>query len=327
MALLDPARSDSPTATALVAALVVVHDGSALPDALEAVSRQVYEPDQVIVIGGPAPDADSGQPWAATVAEGLERLDESITYVWLLHDDSIARPDTLGALVREAARAGADLAGSKILVAGQPGKLESVGLATDVFEVPASGLDVTEVDQEQYDVLRDVAFVAGSSVLVRRDILVRVGGPDLALEPVTAALVLCQRVRLAGGRVVVVPSAEVLHDGTCSRQSTPWRVEAGRLRAMLKAYSVVTLLWVVPFNFILGLLEAVLSPLFGRWRLFAFLRAWGWNLLRLPSTLAARAAVVREVGDGELFRFQVPGSARLTAFWQRLGDVYTRLVS
>lgn len=327
MALLDPPRSDSPTATALVAVLVVVHEGSALPEALEAVERQVYEPASVMVVGGDASARESGEPsrWAPSVADALSRLDDEITHVWLLHDDSIPRPDALGALVREGGRVGADLVGSKILQSGHPDKLESVGLATDVFEVPASGLDREELDQEQYDVLRDVAFVAGSSILIDRAMFDRVGGSDDRLEPITAALDLCQRVRLAGGRVVVVPNAEVLHDGSCRGESKPWRVEAGRIRAMLKAYSPLTLLWVVPFSFVLGLLEAVVSPLFGRWRLFAYLRAWAWNLMRLPSTIGARRRVERQVGDAELFRFQVRGSARLTAFMQRAADYFLRM--
>ncbi len=327
MALLDPPRSDSPTATALVAVLVVVHEGSALSAALEAVERQVYEPESITVVGGDAGTHQTveASQWAASINEAVTALDDAITHVWLLHDDSIPRPDALGALVREGGRARADLVGSKILVSGHPGKLESVGLATDVFEVPASGLDREEVDQEQYDVLRDVAFVAGSSILIDRTMFERVAGPDPLLEPMTAALDLCQRVRLAGGRVVVVPSAEVLHDGSCERDSKPWRVEAGRIRSMFKAYSPVTLLWVVPFSFVLGLLEALVSPLFGRWRLFAFLRAWAWNLMRLPSTIGVRRRVERQVGDAELFRFQVRGSARLTAFTQRAADYFVRV--
>lgn len=322
MALLDPPRSDTPTASALVAALVVVHEGSSVREALEAVERQVYEVETIIVIGGTPPSPGGVDPpaWAPSVADAVSGLGHEITHLWLLHDDSIPRPDALGALVGEGARVGADLVGSKILVSGRPGVLESVGLATDVFEVAASGLDADELDQEQYDVLRDVAFVPGSSVLIDRAMLERVSGPDPRLEPVTAALDLCQQVRLAGGRVVVVPSAEVLHDGSCAAESKPWRVEAGRLRAMLKAYSLVTLLWVVPFNFVLGLMEAIVSPLFGRWRLTGFLQAWAWNLVRLPETLSARRQVERVAGDRELFRFQVRGSARLTSFWQRLSD-------
>ncbi len=327
MALLDSALSDSPTATALVAALVVVHEGSALGEALGAVGRQVYELERVIVVGGGAEarGAVGADDWVSTVAEGLEALGSDISHVWLVHDDSLPRPDALRALVHEGGRVGAELVGSKILRAGHPGMLESVGLATDVFEVPATGLDFGEQDQEQYDVLRDVAFVAGSSILVNRVMLERVGGPDPLLEPVMGALDLCQRVRLAGGRVVVVPSAEVLHDGSCAAESKHWRLEAGRLRAMLKAYSPLTLLWVVPFNFILGLLEAIISPLFGRWRLFAFLRAWLWNLVRLPSTIGARRRVERIHQDDELFRFQVRGSTRLTSLSQQVADKAIRL--
>jgi GT2 family glycosyltransferase len=289
----------------------------------------VYEAEAVYVVGGDATarEAVDASWWVPDVAGAVAALDASITHVWLLHDDSIPRPDTLGALVGEGARVGAHVVGSKILAAGHPGILESVGLATDVFEVPASGLDTDELDQEQYDVLRDVAFVAGSSILIDRDMLQRVGGPDPLLEPTTAALDLCQRVRLAGGRVVVVPSAEVRHDGSCAPESERWKIEAGRLRAMLKAYSPITLLWVVPFSFVLDLLGAVVNLFFGRWRLFAFVRAWGWNLVRLPNTIGARRRVERVAGDAELFRFQIRGSARLTRFGQRLADLLVRITA
>lgn len=328
MALLDPPRSESPAATAVVAAVVSVHAGASLREALDAIDRQVYGLRQVIVVGPDLPQL-GGEGWAVveSMSDVLDSLDESISHAWFLHDDSLPRPDALGALVAEATRVDAAVAGSKVLISGQPGRLESVGLATDVFAVPMSGLDSAEVDQEQYDVLRDVAFAPGSSLLVQREMLDRVGGLDARLEPITAAIDLCQRVRLAGGRVVVVPSAEVLHDGTCSKESPYWRVEAGRLRVMLKCYGPLTLVWALPLNVVLGILEAVFGLFIGRVRFVSLLRSWLWNLWRLPDTLHRRRAVLRTQGDDELFRYQVRGSVRVGRFLQHVGERVVRLTT
>lgn len=321
MALLGPQWSESPSATATVAALVVVHTGPSLPEALEAVGRQVYEPESVVVVGGGsrAQELSIGHGWAETLSDAVAGLDDDVSHLWLLHDDSIPRPDALAALMAESVRSGSEVVGAKILRAGQHGALESVGMATDVFEVAVTGLDFAELDQQQYDVLRDVAFVAGSSILIERALFERLQGPDPRLDHVSAALDLCQRARLAGARVMVVPSAEVLHDGTCSKAAPRWRLEAGRLRSMLKSYTWVSLAWVVPLNFVLGLFEALVAPLIGRWRLGTFIRAWSWNLFRLPETMRLRRGVTREVGDEELFRYQVRGSVRISSFLQAIG--------
>lgn len=328
MALLDPPRSESPAATAVVAAVVSVHAGGSLREALDAIGRQVYGLRQVIVVGRDLPSG-GGDGWALVerMADVPASLDASVSHVWFLHDDSLPRPDALGALVSETTRVGAAVAGSKVLISGQPGRLESVGLATDVFAVPMSGLDSAEVDQEQYDVLRDVAFVPGSSLLAERETLDRIGGLDPRLEPITAAIDFCQRARLAGGRVVVVPSAEVLHDGSCSPESPYWRVEAGRLRTMLKSYGPLTLLWAVPFNVVLGILEAVFGLFVGRFRIVALVRSWLWNLWWLPDTVRRRWAVLRVQGDEELFRYQVRGSVRAGRFLQNVAERFARVTS
>ena len=122
--------------------------------------------------------------------------------------------------------------------------LLAVGVATDVFSAPYTGLQDDEVDQEQYDVIRDVAAVTGASMLVRRDLYRGLGGVDRALASNAAAIDLCQRARLRGARVVVAPASEVLYQGP---DPTPdWRERAGEIRSMIKAYGPVTLLWEDP---------------------------------------------------------------------------------
>jgi hypothetical protein len=245
----------------------------------------------------------------------MDSLSSTITLVWVLHDRARPRVDALHALVRDGARVDASVAGSKILDEEDPRLLVSVGTATDVFDAPYSGLEEGELDQSQYDVVRDVAAVSAISMLIRRDLFFGLRGVDPLMAPRSAAIDFCQRARLRGARVVVAPSSEVLY--AVPERVSLWRERAGEIRSMVKVYSLVTLAWAIPLAFLTGLVESIVSPFLGRWRLTGFLAAWGWNLIHLPSAIRARfvARRGRQVGDEELFRYQVGGSARLRGLY------------
>ncbi len=302
----------------MVVAIVADHlEG--LPATLAAVRRQVYEPARIAIAGGDAAArrmaGEEGVEWASSVAGIIERVEPSVSHVWVLRSGAAPRRDALRALVVEAERVEAGIAGSKLLNEEDPERLVSVGVATDVFDTPYTGLEEGEIDAGQYDVVRDVAAVGGASLLIRRDLARGLSGPDPLLAPEAAAIDLCQRARLRGGRVVVIPSSEVLvGDG----EAPGWKEDAGQIRSMLKVYSLVTLIWAIPARFLLGLVEAIVAPFLGRWTLFRWLTAWTWNVLHLPSTLRGRVVARRHraVGDTELFRFQLRGSAGL----RRLGE-------
>lgn len=316
------------THTSTVVAVVSVVAGVDPQPTLDAVARQDHPIEEIRLIGSETEGVPSGVVMSQDLAEVVAGLDSSVEYVWLLHGDARPRPDALKALVTEANRFEASLAGSKLLVGGTSDTLESVGSATDVFGEPYTGLDEGEVDLEQYDVVRDVAFVSSVSMLVRRDLMRGLGGIDQKLAPVAAGLDLSQRVRIAGGRVIVVPSSEVFHDRRCGRGDGGWREQSGRMRAMLKAYTPITLVWMVPLAFLTGIADSLMSLLLGRWRLGPrYVLAWAWNLANLPSTIAARRNIsrVRQVGDEELFRYQVRGSVRLRLVGSELSDRLLRM--
>lgn len=314
--------SEEAPASAVVAT-IVVDDPADLSDTLEAVRRQVYEPARAVLVGGgdgarARAEAD-GLTWGSELGEVIEALDPSVAYLWVLRSGAVPRPDALGALVSEAERVDAGIAGSKVLDRDNPDTMRSVGLATDVFGVPYTGLDDDELDQGQYDVVRDVAAVAGVSLLLRRDLARGIGGADPSVGPVSAAVDLCQRARLRGARIVVVPSSEVLL--ASSAFGSRWKEDAGRIRSMLKVYGLLTLAWALPVLFLAGLAESILAPFTGKWRLFDWVKAWGWNLVHLPATLRMRATARRgrAAGDAELFRFQRRGSVSLAALTAEIG--------
>ncbi len=304
--------------------LVTLVEGADLDAALATVDRQVYGAiSEVVVIGATNGELPGGVTRTPTLEEAIAVTGPEIDYLWIIHSDARPRPDALAALVAEVDRNDASLGGSKLLLAGSRDELESIGSATDVFGDPYSGLDEGEIDLQQYDVVREVAFVSSVSMLVRRDLAQGLRGLDEMLEPVAAGLDFSQRVRLAGGRVISVPSSEVYHQSRCGEKGVGWREQAGRLRAMLKAYRLITLLWVIPFLAIVSLLDSVANLLLLRWKPAArHVASWSWNAMHLPSTITARRRFrpVRAFRDEELFRFQARGSVRLREVGSEMSD-------
>lgn len=303
-------QTDAPSVRILLSHV----EGADLDTALAVVGRQVYAPAPEVLVIGSDQDLPDGVGAADSLEAAIGGTSSDTDYLWLLHSDARPRPDALRALVTEVERAEAALGGSKLLVAGSPDILESVGSATDVFGEPYTGLDEGEIDLQQYDVVREVAFVGSASMLVRRDLAQGLRGLDNLLPPVAAGLDFSQRARLAGGRVISVPSSEVYHQGRCKQAFSGWREQAGRLRAMITAYSPLTLLWLLPYDFIVSVLDSLANLIRLRWRPGArHAMSWLWNLVHLPSLVSARRRFrpVRALGDEELFRFQARGSVRL----------------
>ncbi len=278
-----PASPGSLSDRATVVVAVLARAGGFLDETIQAIHAQTHTPLDVFVVGGDqARTSGMGRlPWVPDIAELVDRLDPMATHVWLVHDDARPHPDALAAMVADSDRVDASVVGSKILRHGE--MLESVGSATDVFGQPSSGLEEDEIDQEQYDVVRDVSYISNVSMLVRRDLLRGVGGLDGKLPQDSQSIDFSQRARVAGGRVVVAPASEVEHHAACVRDIPPWREQAGRIRSALVAYRPLTLLWVIPALWFIGLIDGLvrlfLTP---RVRLFDWVRAWLWNLAADP---------------------------------------------
>ena len=314
-----------PSPKSRVLALVVARRGDEIADVLASIESQVYEVEDVVVIAerrpGITPDAN-GPKTARRLSEALDAVDGPVDYLWMLDSRTTARPDALAALIEAAESLEASVVGSKVLDDDSPDRLLSVGGPTDVFGFPYTGLERGEIDQEQFDVIRDVAFLEPASLLVRRDLAEGLGGLDHALPYLSFGLDICQRARVVGGRVVVTPGSEVFSRASGAQRPTTWREQAGRLRIMLKTYSPLTLLWVLPALFLVGL--ATWLYRLARGHLAGpvdWIRTWAWNLLHLASTLAARRRAPKTslASDAELFRFQVRGSLELREIAAELG--------
>lgn len=134
------------------------------------------------------------------------------TWLWLLHDDSAPAPDALAELSRAVGRArSVAVAGVKQRTWTDPERLLEVGVRTSLSGRRMTDVEPGELDQGQHDVRDDVLGVGLAGALVRRDVWEELGGTDPALGPFGDGFDLSRRARLAGHRVVVVPSAVVRH--------------------------------------------------------------------------------------------------------------------
>ncbi len=103
------------------------------------------------------------------------------------------------------------VAGCKQLDWNAERRLIDVGLSTSRWAERLTLIDADELDQGQYDGRSDTFAVNSAGMLVRRDVWEQLGGFDPALPGTGDDVDFCWRNRLAGHRVVVVPTARMFH--------------------------------------------------------------------------------------------------------------------
>jgi len=184
------------------------------PDDVARLARETLAPLEADLHIVTAPGATTfGQAVGDALAEvsGSTR-DDPTGWLWFLHDDSAPAPDALDELVRAVEHSpSVAVAGVKQRSWTDPARLLEVGVTTSRFGRRMTGIEAGEVDQGQHDGRDDVFGVGLAGALVRRDVWAALGGVDPRLGPFGDGLDLCRRARLAGHRVVVVPSAVVRH--------------------------------------------------------------------------------------------------------------------
>lgn len=338
----DRAPADPEVRTPTVLAILVVKDGLRwLRTCLQGLSSQSYPRLGVVAIDNASRDG-SGELLVQALGEGrvvsrsedrgvggavniaLEQLSvaQEADYLLVIHDDTALEPDTVEHLV-EAATGIEDVGvvGPKVVDWEDPRVLREVGRSTDRFGHPSTPLQDGEFDHGQYDRVIEVLFVSSCAMLISRDVSQRIGELDDRLTSHYEDLDFCWRARLAGYRVVMTPLARVRHAGEAlavrsrsSRHGERYFAERASLASMLKNYSLLTLVWVLPLYALFGLARLAIMMVSRRfddaWEL---LSAWGWNVSHLPGTVRRRLRTqsVRRTKDRQVRRFMESAALRL----------------
>ncbi|HWC11869.1 MAG TPA: glycosyltransferase, partial [Acidimicrobiales bacterium] len=330
-----------PSAPPVVAVVVATEQGDCMEESLAALAAQDYPNQSVLVVdagvaGDPAarvaavlPDAylrrpADGSGFAALANDALTTVQGS-AFLLFCHDDVAPAPDAVRILVEEALRSNAGIVGPKIVDWENPERLLDVGLAVDKTGETSPLVERGELDQEQHDAVRDVFAVSSACLLARSDLFFALGGFDPAMGDNGADVDLCWRAQVAGARVMVAPAARARHReaGAEAASDHPRRLREesrNHLRTVLKSYSLLHLVRVLPQAAVVMLVEAVVALFTRRWaEARALAGAWAWNLRHLGQLPALRRSVraTRAVPDNEVRRLHVRGSVRMAVYLRR----------
>ncbi|CAM3163848.1 Glycosyl transferase family 2 [Arthrobacter ulcerisalmonis] len=285
---------------------MVSHNGSAyLPRTLSALADQTRPVDRTIGVDTSSRDdslrhltnafgADQVTSYrahrgglGAALKAGLASLAPSGgntagEWIWLLHDDSAPDPRALAELLTAVELApSVTVAGCKQLDWDSNRHLIDVGLSISRWAERLTLIEPEELDQGQYDGRSDTFAVNSAGMLIRRDVWELLGGFDPALPGTGDDVDFCWRNRLAGNRVVVVPTAKIFH--VVERPhglGTPAAARKAQVHLRLKHAP----LWMVPVHAVLALLGSLFT-----FFLSVAVKDPGHGLMHLAATCSALA--------------------------------------
>jgi GT2 family glycosyltransferase len=246
----------------LVSALLVSHNGARwLPAVVAGVDQQTRPPDHLVAVDTGSRDESVGilrrtgrwdvrqltdfSSYAASVEIGLDQLPPPVEgedeWVWLLHDDSAPDPHALERLL-EAAGEHPDVAifGPKLREWPSLRRLLELGVTISGTGRRETGLERGEYDQGQHDDRRVVLAVNTAGMLVRRDVLSRLGF-DRHLPVYGNDIDFGWRAARAGHSTMIVPEALVFHAEAAHRGQRKSRMAAYHYRQE-RASSIYTLM-------------------------------------------------------------------------------------
>jgi len=185
---------------------VILVDNGSTDGTVEAVARQF--PGQVKIIA-------NGRNLGFSVGNNIGiafALKGGADYVLLLNNDTLVDPGLVEALARTlSSEAEIGVVGPKIYYASPDNLIWSAGGEVSLWRGLARHLGIRQEDRGQYDRRRDVDYVTGCALMVKREVIEKVGMLDPSFPAYFEDTDLCMRARRAGYRVVYEPSGKLWH--------------------------------------------------------------------------------------------------------------------
>lgn len=339
-----------------VLAVVVTHRGREwIRECLTSLGNQTYQALDILVVDDSSPDFRE-QPHLKRIVKrhlrrrrwGFLRTPRSLGFggainwalarartdaelLLFMHDDAALTPQSVEKMV---ARMMADrqtaVVGPKIVAWDDREHLEEVGMAIDRLGYPYKGLEEDEIDIGQHDDPAEVFYVTSTCMLVRSDVFRQLRGFDARMGAFSEDLDICWRARVLGFSVRFEPGAKARHAIALAKnlresKFKPQRyyIRRNRLRTVLKNVSTWRAIALLPVFILLAFAESLAFIVLRQPReVLNVLRGLGWNLIRLPETIAVRMRVQlnRKVPDRRLRRLMIRESSRVRFYLQYQTD-------
>jgi GT2 family glycosyltransferase len=104
-----------------------------------------------------------------------------------------------------------DVTVPKIFFHDSPGQVWAAGARWRVFPPSVIMIGYKRKDRPKYNVPRPIDYATGCALMLKRQVLEKVGGFDPDYQNYLEDYDLCYRIRAAGFRIGYVPSARLLH--------------------------------------------------------------------------------------------------------------------
>ena len=223
-------------------------------------------------------------------------------YIGVLDNDTVVDPSWLSELVRVIdGDANNGIVGSKVYFHSTDRIIYSAGGILDQRNGLTRVLGLGSQDSGKFDQLREVDWVDGCAILIKRAVIEKAGYFDEGYGFYREDIDLCQKAHMLGYRTLYVPTSIVWHKG--STTSTKLGLKFYYLHRSWIRYVIIHsrrryVLLGVLFASLLTLGESIAHVLRGnRGAIQQAIGALAWNFVFLPVTLAYRRKV-RRLGKG-----------------------------
>lgn len=307
--------------TPLVSIIIVNWNGGEIfRDCLESLARIDYKNWELIIVDNGSIDGSqklafkhkliwnkTNLGFAPANDQGYERA--SGKYILLLNNDTRVEPDFLNRLVERMERdPSLGVVQPKIFSLRKPGYLDNAGsFPTKIGFFHHWGF--MEKDRREFQKEREIFSSKGACMLIRRDVIEKVGLFDPDFVSYFEETDFCWRVWLSGSRVLFYPQAKIHHmvGYTIRRMDVAninFHYYKNRITSLIKNLELRNLVIILPAHLIvsLGIASFFLLKfkIINFWMIFS---AIAWNILNVRRTLEKRRKVqkFRKVSDRILF--------------------------
>jgi len=178
----------------------------------------------------------------------------------------------------------------------------------------SSGIGRNEIDNGQYDSQKNIFYAAGTAMIIKKEVLDKVGLFDEEFGMHWEDTDLSWRIRLAGYNIVSIPKAIIYHKGSKTMSANvrkpvvAWYIRKNRIAGLIKNYNAINMIIYITgllFTYIIMFLKELIierKPLLAMSSISAIL----WNIRRYPYLLRERNRIqksIRKISDGNIIGF------------------------
>jgi GT2 family glycosyltransferase len=312
-----------------IAVVIPVYNGrDYLPDCLDSLNEQTYQPLQIIVIDNASTDGSAGfvnsqftplalnsqisiivnkknLGFAKACNQGIEEAIRSeADYVFLLNQDTVCEKNCLEELCKAVEQDKNIFAAQALMLMWRNKNLiQTSGDRIHFLGFGHSGDYKLDIRNSKLEI-KDITYASGAAMFINAKVLKEVGLFDEDLFMYHEDMDLCWRARLLGYKIILASKAIVYHKYTEGIPPHRWYwSERNRTLTLLKLYKWPTLVLIFP-PWLLMEAGALFYSLMTGWFTLK-IKSYFSALSQLPKTLAKRSKIqkTRKTSDREMSNY------------------------